>query len=431
MIVKKLMAAGLAMILATCLFSGCSGGEESSGGGASVESSEKILYFNSYPESRDYYKGIAKTYQNKTGVTVDVATADRDTYEQRLKTELAAADAPTIFQLIGPKSLTSWKSYCADLSGTQLYQQMADKSLAMADKSLAIADSDGIFGVPLGAEGYGILYNNAIVNKYFVLEGAVADSMDEVKSFETLKEVVEDMTARKDDLDIKGVFSSTSLKPRETWRWTSQLANLPIYFEVQEKKRSQSENKETSEKFTFDYSDCFRNIFDLYLHHSVTNPKLLGTITTEDSIVEFALGQSAMMQTGNWSWSQITSVTGCVVDEEDFMLLPIYTGVEGEEKQGICIGTENYIAVNREASAEKQKAATDFLLWLYSMPPDPLTQEVLRYQNNPEVTNIPWEITAFPSQASRDSLGTALLEYAQGTKTWENVVEETVKDWNP
>ena len=38
-------------------------------------------------------------------------------------------------------------------------------------------------------------------------------SMDEINSYDKLKEVVEDMTAKKKDLGIDGVFASTSLKP--------------------------------------------------------------------------------------------------------------------------------------------------------------------------------------------------------------------------
>lgn len=33
-------------------------------------------------------------------------------------------------------------------------------------------------------------------------------------------------------------------------------------------------------------------------------------------------------------------------------MLPLYTGIDGEEKQGICIGTENYLAINKKVSKE-------------------------------------------------------------------------------
>ena len=44
--------------------------------------------------------------------------------------------------------------------------------------------------------------------------------------------------------------------------------------------------------------------------------------------------------------------------------MPIYIGVSGEEKSGIALGTENYLAVNSQVSETAQKASIDFLTWL-------------------------------------------------------------------
>ena len=66
------------------------------------------------------------------------------------------------------------------------------------------------------------------MQKYFALDGAKAASMDEINNFAKLKEVVEDMQAKKDELGIEGVFASTSLTPGEDWRWQTHLMNLPI-----------------------------------------------------------------------------------------------------------------------------------------------------------------------------------------------------------
>ena len=58
--------------------------------------------------------------------------------------------------------------------------------------------------------------------------------MDEIKSFDALKAVVEDMQKNKDKLGISGVFSSTSLKTGEDWRWQTHLANIPLYYEFED-----------------------------------------------------------------------------------------------------------------------------------------------------------------------------------------------------
>lgn len=45
-------------------------------------------------------------------------------------------------------------------------------------------------------------------------------------------------------------------------------------------------------------------------------------------------------------------------------MIPIYCGVDGEEKAGLCSGTENCWAVNAKASEADQKATLDFMKWL-------------------------------------------------------------------
>jgi len=54
---------------------------------------------------------------------------------------------------------------------------------------------------------------------------------------------------------------------------------------------------------------------------------------------EFALEKAAIVQNGNWAWSQIASVEDNKVLEENVKYLPLYMGIDGEESQGLCIGT--------------------------------------------------------------------------------------------
>ena len=38
------------------------------------------------------------------------------------------------------------------------------------------------------------------------------------------------------------------------------------------------------------------------------------------------------------------------MNPDDLTMIPIYCGVEGEEKAGLCCGTENCWAINKNAS---------------------------------------------------------------------------------
>ena len=58
-----------------------------------------------------------------------------------------------------------------------------------------------------------------------------------------------------------------------------------------------------------------------------------------------------------------------------------------------------------------------------------LAKEVLNWMSKDGVTSVAWNFTLFPSQTFKDNFGSALLQYAQGTKTWEEVKTQVVNDW--
>ena len=406
-----------------------------------------IRYLNFKPESAAIYKELAKAYEEETGVKVIVDTAANNEYESTLTSKMSTDEAPTLFQINGPRGYANWKDYCADLSDTELYKHLTDKSMA-------VTSGGKVYGIPYVVEGYGIIYNAAITDKYFALKNrdTTFTSMDEINNFEKLSALVEDMQRHSKELGIDGVFASTSMKAGDDWRWQTHLANLPIYYEFKSNKTDLTSDE--TKKISFEYAEKFKNIFDLYLNNSVTDRKTVGTKTVTDSMAEFALEKCAMVQNGNWAWGQMADVSGNKVLAENVKYLPIYTGVAGEESQGLCIGTENFYAINSKASEQEQKAAADFIYWLYSSktgkdyvtnklgfiapfdtfsdderPSDPLAKEVLRWMNKENTETIPWYFTLFPSQTFKDNFGASLLKYAQGTKDWDAVKRDMVADW--
>ena len=117
---------------------------------------------------------------------------------------------------------------------------------------------------------------------------------------------------------------------------------------------------------------------------------------------------------------------------------------------GVCC----FLCINKTASEENQSAAEDFLYWLFTSetgkryvseelgfitpfntfseeetPDDPLAKEVVSWMNKEGVDTVPWDFTIFPSQIFKNNFGSNLLQYAQGTKKWATVKDETDKDW--
>lgn len=469
---KKIVALLLATVMIGSLFTGCGKKNEandknsteetnkteettttdegSTDTDTSTEKVDSIYFLNFKPEIAEVYEKIAKDYEAETGIKVKVNTAAAGTYETTLKSEIAKKDAPTIFQINGPVGFQNWKDYSADLKDSELYSHLTDKSLA-------VTEGEGVYGIPYAVEGYGIIYNNAIMDKYFALTDRTTTvaSMAEINNFATLKAVVEDMQARKADLGIDGVFASTSMAAGEQWRWQTHLANLPLYYEF--KDNTAFDNTVlaglAADEIEFKYAENFKNVFDLYTNNSSAEKGLLGAKTVNDSMADFALGKAAMVQNGNWAWSQISSVDGNTVNENDIKFMPIYTGVAGEETQGLCVGTENYFAINSQVSEAKQQASMDFLNWLFTSdtgkayvsndlgfiapfdsftdaekPSDPLSKEVLSWMEK-DTTSVVWTFAAFPSEDFKNAFGDALLEYVQGGMEWDQVVTVVTDSW--
>lgn len=452
---KKLFSLVLAF---TLLFSlaACNGGGDNKATNENLSENKpaaatEIYFLNFKPEIASVYEKIAKEYKEKTGVTVKVVTAASNSYEQTLTSEIAKSDPPTIFQMNGPVGYRAWADYCADLKDTALYSFLSDKSLAI--------EKDGaVYGIPYVVEGYGIIYNEEITDRYFALKdkNTSFSSMDEINSFEKLKALVEDMQSKKSELKIDGVFASTSFSSGNSWRWDTHLANVPLYYEF-----SEDENFDDptlaglgTSDIKFTYSENFKNIFDLYVNNSGTAKNLIGGKSVNDSMAEFALGKVAMVQNGNWAYADISGVNGNVVKADKIKMLPIYTGINGEENQGLCVGTENYLAINSKVSEAKQKASADFLEWLFSStegkryvtkelgfispfntfddderPSDPLANQILDWMEKKDTKSVPWIFTSFPSETFKQDFSNALLQYAQGSVDWDKVVSTVKTSW--
>ena len=431
---RRLMLGGSAVLAVAATLAACSNGSSSG-------SENGVYLLNFKPEAEEALKTIASAYKDKIGVEVKIVTAASGTYQQTLQTEVAKSNPPTIFNINGPVGLVTWKDYALDLSGTEFVK-------ALTDTSMALTDENGVvYGSPLGIEGYGLIYNAAILNKYFALEGAKATSVDEIKGFAKLKEVVEDMQARKADLGIEGAFACTSLASGEDWRWQTHLANYPVFYEFRDKGVTDAKEVDLT------YSDNYKQIFDLYLNNSTVAPSAAAAKTVTDSMADFALGKCAFVQNGNWAWSQISEVEGNTVAEGDIHFMPIYIGVNGEEKSGIALGTENYLAVNSQVSETAQKASIDFLTWLLTgegakmlvdnsvvsvspypafselTPADPLGKETAQFLANKELYPINWVFQTFPSQEFKNQLGSHLAQYASGKEDWSAVKEYFVSTW--
>ena len=398
-----------------------------------------VYYLNFKPEQDAQWQELAALYTEETGVPVKVVTAASGNYETQLTAEMAKEDAPTLFQVNGPVGLNNWKTYCYDLSGSDFYGELTSEDYALKD-------GDAVLGVAYVIESYGIIVNKTLLEQ-------AGYTTDDIQSFEDLKAVAEDITARKDELGFSA-FTSAGMESSSDWRFKTHLANLPIYFEYQDRGISSTDAIEGT------YLDNYRAIWDLYINNSTCDPSELTMKTATDAVNEFVGGQAVFYQNGSWEFANVTGEGKLSVDE--VTMIPIYFGVGDEANQGLCTGSENYWCVNKNASEEDIKATLDFMYWCVTnetalkaitggegaMPSGEAGMGfAIPFKAAPESQNlfvkldaemtaagktpVSWNFTTMPSEEWKNMVGDALAKYAadQTDDNWQLVVTNFVDGW--
>lgn len=427
---KRWLALGLVGIMTLGCFAGCgskSDGKSADGKGDSSKGS--VYYLNFKPEQDEQWQQLAKDYTKETGVDVTVVTAASGNYETTLMSEMGKSGAPTLFQVNGPVGLANWKDYCYDLSDSDIYKELTSDDYALKD-------GDSVAGIGYVIETYGIITNKTLLKE-------AGYTPDDIKSFADLKKVAEDITNRTSELGFSA-FTSAGMDGSSDWRFKTHLANLPIYYEYKE------DGITSTDAIKGTYLDNFKNLFDLYITDSTCEPSLLSSKTIDDANAEFGLGEAVFYQNGTWAYDNIKDNE---VADEDMGMLPIYIGVDGEEDQGLCTGSENYWCVNKKADEKDIQATLDFLSWVITSDEgrESISQEMgfttpfktfdENYESaNPLVkaadeyvkagkTPVSWNFTTMPSEEWKNQVGSAMLEYAQGTGEWDAVKTAFVDGW--
>ena len=384
-----------------------------------------VYYLNFKPEQDEAWQKLAAEYTEETGVPVTVLTAASGTYEETLMAEMGKTEAPTMFQVNGPVGLANWADYCYDLSGSDLYSHLTSDGFALKD-------GDAVLGIAYVVESYGLITNKTLLEK-------AGYTVDDINSFDTLKAVAEDITARSGELGF-AAFTSAGMDGSSDWRFKTHLANLPIYFEYQ------ADGIGTTTEIKGTYLDNYRNIWDLYINNSTCAPAELSAKTGDDSRNEFLEGKAVFYQNGSWEYGSLSAV----YSDDELAMIPIYIGVGDEAKQGLCTGTENYWCVNKDASEEDIAATLAFMNWCVTDGAEAMANDmgfVIPFDTAVESTNlfvkqdvaytaegktpVSWNFPTMPSEEWKNVLGSALTAYAadQTDANWDAVVSAFVDNW--
>ena len=396
---------------------------------ATTEATGSVYYLNFKPEADEAWQKIAATYTEQTGVPVKVVTAASGTYDTTLAAELDKSSAPTLFQCGNQGAINSYGDYCYPLDGTAIMDQMTTDAFNLKGE-------DGqTLSIGYCYEAFGIIVNKALLEK-------AGHSIDEITNFESLKAVADDIHARADELGFDA-FSSAGLDGSSSWRFSGHLANMPLFYEFRD-------DGVTSQPATITgkYLENYKNLWDLYTTDSATTGAALVSATGDQAEAELGEGKAVFYQNGSWEYSNLTSKFN--MNPDDLAMIPIYCGVEGEEKAGLCCGTENCWAVNKYASEEDIKATLDFMKWVVTSEegttmmakefgPIPFksakTPENVFFAQANDYTakgnyDVTWAFNYTPAVDEwRAAVVDALTQYTSGNADWSAVKTAFVDGW--
>jgi len=347
---KKIFALALSLAMCATMLVGCGGQSDAPAGSTPAGSTPaapststeagSVYYLNFKPEFDAALQDLAKTYTAETGVEVKVVTAASGTYSDTLTAEMAKDEAPTIYNIGNMSGLKDWDEYALDLTGTAVANELNTDGFNLYNEAGELKAMGHCF------ESFGIIVNVDLLNE-------AGYELADINNFETLKAAADDIHARSAELGFDA-FSAAGLDGSSSWRFSGHLLNMPLFYEFRD-----DGVVDQPATVTGAYLDNFRNIWDLYITDTSADPKTLSTSTGDESKAMFTEGKAVFYQNGSWEYASLVEA-----GMTNLAMMPIYCGVAGEEKAGLCSGTENCWAVNSQVSEADQKASLDFLYWL-------------------------------------------------------------------
>ena len=289
---KKILSTILATTLLVGTMVGC-GTTSSTGSGsaAKTESGKTVKIFQLKVEINDQLQALAKKYEEEKGVKVEITSVGGGAdYGASLKAEFQKGTEPDVFMVQGAGDYGIWKHKIDDLS-SEAWVKNAVKG------TLDTITFDGkVYGMPAATEGYGLIYNKAILDK----AGIDPKSID---TFDKLKAAFEKLDSKKAELGLDNVVSYTT---KETWVTGNHTFNIPLAAQENPKQFTEDYVARKADVVNNKQFNDWMNLVELLCKYG--GGKTLDTIDYSNQVGNFALGKTAFMQQGNWVASDLKNL---------------------------------------------------------------------------------------------------------------------------
>ncbi|RJX36829.1 extracellular solute-binding protein [Paenibacillus pinisoli] len=380
---RKWLTVISAIMLTGSLLAGCGGKEPGTGTSSNKQPAGKevtIKIMNFKVEIAEQFNKLKEEYEKEhPGVKLQIDTLlGGDDYNTQLKARFASGEMPDIFANEGYNQMDAWLEYLEDLSDQPWIEHEVDIA-----KEPTLRDGK-VYGMPVGLEGLGFLYNKDLFAQAGITE---------------LPKTLSELEAAAQKLQAAGI--EPFVNHFDTW-FGLGFHNLNNAFAKQPDPNAfiQGLNDGTASIAGNAIFQDWTKMFDVVIKYGNKNA-LTTDYNTQSTL--FATGKAAMNQGGNWLQPVIDKLN----PEMNVGILPMPINEDGDLNDRLFVGPANNWVIYKDSPVKEE--AKEFLNWLVSSETGQtyLTKE---FKFIPAFTNIKAE------PADLGDIGAGVLEYIEQGK---------------
>ncbi|QSF45300.1 ABC transporter substrate-binding protein [Paenibacillus tianjinensis] len=347
---KKWFKGLLSVVAFSLVLSACGNSKDANTPGEGSEGKEvKITLLNSKGEIQQQLEDAVKEFHNDNpNITIEVTAAPAGTSPfERASTLYASGNPPTML-IMDTGDVEKFKDRILDLSGEKW-------NADAVENATVLTTFDGKnYGFPLAIEGYGFIYNKAVLDK------ATGGNFDP----STIK-TRDDMENLFKQIEASGK-KALIISPMD---WSLGAHFLPLAYAGQNKDMAEV-NKfidglkaGTADLSTNNVFNGLMDTFDVMMKYNIDqNSPLSGVYERGGEML--GKGEVGIWFQGNWAWPQIKSFD-TANGTYGFLPVPISNNAADYGNQEISSAVSKRIIIDKEKSTPaQQEAAKNFLNWM-------------------------------------------------------------------
>lgn len=340
---RKLVAVLCTIMMVSGLLAGCGQSDGDSGDGGSGKTEITFWGTSSSTEDKKAVEDMIERFEKENpDITVKYEGMEGEAYKTKIKTVISSNSLPDVFSYWVGEQFETLVSSGNVMDLTSMYEDDTEFTDTFVEGALDEVSYDGkIYGAPTDITCMTVWYNKKIFEE---------NNVSVPKTYDELKEVIA-------TLEENGV-TPIVVGGKDRWPflgWFSYLAQriggVELYDEVCKG------DKDFTEDAFVQAGEELKNLSQ----HGFINGSLSIDSSTSESL--FAAGEAAMLVSGSWSVTTITSNEE-TADDFSFFPFPTVTGGKEDEAGYLYGGVANTLAISN--NTKNKEAAEKFVKFYLS-----------------------------------------------------------------